>query len=67
MAKDLIAEETRVSPAFQATDDDLGELLLDCHVFLTALLDRRHAKWVDRDARRLLERLGELVEWETVH
>ena len=67
MTKFLITDQPRVSPGYEPSEESLGELLLDCHIFLSAVLERQHSKRVGQDAQRLLARLDELVEWETVH
>ncbi len=62
------SETETVNLADDLDVDNLGELLLECHTFLSALLERRQQPlWVERDGQRLLGRLGSLVEWQTVH
>jgi hypothetical protein len=67
MADFYLPSEVDGSAASEVGAESLGDLLLDCHTFLTLLLARQQSKWVERDGQRLLCRLGALVEWQTLH
>ena len=50
-----------------SVQDDLAELLVDCHEFVEAALCQRPGESIQLDGRLLLERLSLYVDWQTVH
>ena len=56
-----------VEPAAELDQEDLEELLQDCHTFIDALLERQQNKWVKTDGLALLKRLHEVISWSRIH
>lgn len=48
-------------------EEDLEELLSDCHDLLEALLQIKHSKGVTNEIRALHTRLSEVCGWYTEH
>ena len=63
----FVSGETESAQEAASFEDDLAELLVDCHAFVEATLTSRPGSSVSRDGRLLLERLSRFVELQTVH
>lgn len=63
----LVVDDAAIPTGHETTDEGLGELLLECHTFVADLLSRQQSRRVEREGRRLLERLGTFVDWHTLH
>lgn len=48
-------------------EDDIEDVLTDCHTFLNQLLEIKTSKWVQRDANELISRLAEVINWNRMH
>ena len=67
MAALPLSPDADLSEGHSLSVENIGDLLLDCHTFLTEMLSRRQPEAVRREGRRLLSRLDALVDWETLH
>lgn len=52
---------------YEPDDDDIEDMLADCHTFLVSLLEIKVSKWVREDANDLIKRLAEVVAWNRIH
>lgn len=48
-------------------EEDIEELLTDCHDLLVTLLDVKHSKGVTKEIEVLHARLAEVLGWYTYH
>ena len=52
---------------YEPDEDDIEDLMSDCHTFLSSLLEIKVSAWVRRDANDLMTRLAEVVSWNRIH
>lgn len=52
---------------YEPDEDDIVDLMQDCHQFCSDLLQTKTSKWVADDARDLQTRLAEIIDFNRVH
>lgn len=63
--QDLHANIT--APAVELDEEDLEDLLQDCYLFISAILERQQNKWVKNDGLPLQKRLHDALSWSQIH
>lgn len=63
----MLTEAVKSEAVVELDDEDLHELLDDCHALIAEVILRRQPKYITEQSRALLKRLGDVLGEVWVH